>query len=323
MRPNTEQQPNKQQTSGPETSSQDKTNAEHYLEVENRNEIPKALNLLHIVGALLQIPESIFLFAFSSNIHLKWLVFTNYPVPVDTDLAAEIGGEGNDNLFYAQPESKFITSLYVPWITGAIVLLSALDHIFTITPRGRQLYNYHLARNKSPFRWFEYAISCSLMNVHMTQMVGVTDLHIISLIFVLSISIQYPAYIFEVLNAKARNDGYGYYWSPFFFATIPYGAAWGVIASYYMQSVENGSDPPYFVFTTLVTVFTLEGLFPVLFVLQWLKIGPFENYINGEYGFIVLGIMAKSALAWITVVGSEEYFINLQLENESDNVFAG
>lgn len=151
----------------------------HYLEVENKNKIPEILRLMHIVGALLQIPESIFLFAFSKNIHLKWLVFTNYPVPVDESTTATIRGEGSDNIFYAQPASTLIGSLYAPWITAVIVLLSAIDHIFTITPAGQRRYNYHLARNMSPYRWFEYAVSCSLMNVHMAQMVGVTDVHLI------------------------------------------------------------------------------------------------------------------------------------------------
>ncbi|CAJ1960462.1 unnamed protein product [Cylindrotheca closterium] len=289
----------------------------HYLEPRGLNEIPKVLNVLHIVGALVQTAEAIFLFAFASNINLKWLLYTNYPVAVDNALASQIGGEGTDNVYFARPESKYLTSFSVPWVTGAIVLLSAIDHIFAIMPGGRQLYEHHLARNKASFRWLEYAVSCSLMNMHISQLVGVTDVHIIILVFVLSISIQYPAYIHEVVNARAREEGFAQYWSPFIFGCIPWVAVWGVIFSYYHQSIATvGEDPPSFVLPTIVAVFVLEGLFPILFVLQWLKVGIFKNYVVGEYGYMILGLIAKSSLAWITLIGAEKYAESFQYEDE-------
>mmetsp|Transcript_41142 Transcript_41142/g.99144 ORF Transcript_41142/g.99144 Transcript_41142/m.99144 type:complete len:330 (+) Transcript_41142:159-1148(+) len=293
----------------------------HYLEPQAKNEIPKVLAVLHLVGALLQTAEAIFLFAFSQNINLKWLLYTHYPVAVDNALASVIGGEGTDNVYFARPESKYYASFSVPWVTGAIVLLSAIDHIFAIIPGGRQLYEHHLARNKASFRWLEYAVSCSLMNMHISQLVGVTDVHTIVLIFVLSISIQYPAYIHEVVNAKARADGYAQYWSPFIFGCIPWIAIWGVIFSYYSESIARGEDPPSFVLPTVVAVFVLEGLFPILFVLQWMKVGIFKDYVVGEYGYMVLGLIAKSSLAWITLIGAEKYAESFQYEDDNDVFF--
>ncbi|KAL3937628.1 MAG: hypothetical protein SGBAC_007302 [Bacillariaceae sp.] len=295
--------------------------ASHYLEPQSKNKIPKVLTVLHLVGALLQTSESIFLFAFSKNINLKWLLYTNYPVAVDNALAYTIGGEGTDNVYFARPDSKYLTSFSVPWVTGAIVLLSAIDHIFAIIPGGRQLYERHLAHSKASFRWLEYAVSCSLMNMHISQLVGVTDAHMIVLIFVLSISIQYPAYIHEVVNARARADGHAQYWSPFIFGCIPWIAVWGVIFSYYTQSIARGEDPPSFVLGTVVAVFVLEGLFPVLFVLQWMKIGIFEDYVMGEFGYMILGLIAKSSLAWITLIGAEKYAESFQYEAEDDLFF--
>lgn len=299
----------------------EETTSSHYLEPQAKNEIPKVLTVLHLVGALLQTAEAIFLFAFSQNINLKWLLYTNYPVAVDNALAYEIGGEGTDNIYFARPEPKYLASFSVPWVTGAIVLLSAIDHIFAIVPGGRQLYEHHLARNKASFRWLEYAVSCSLMNMHISQLVGVTDVHTIVLIFVLSISIQYPAYIHEVVNARARADGYAQYWSPFIFGCIPWIAVWSVIFSYYSESIARGEDPPSFVLSTVVAVFVLEGLFPILFVLQWMKIGVFQDYIVGEYGYMILGLIAKSSLAWITLIGAEKYAESFQYEDDNDVFF--
>lgn len=87
------------QVGGPPPSE---TKKGHYLDCENKNKIPKVLNLLHLIGALLQSAECIFLFAFSRNIHLRWLLFTSYPVPVEDSYAAALGGVGADNLYYAR-----------------------------------------------------------------------------------------------------------------------------------------------------------------------------------------------------------------------------
>ncbi|CAJ1959104.1 unnamed protein product [Cylindrotheca closterium] len=292
----------------------------HYLDVENRNTIPKVLNLLHLIGALIQTAECIFLFAFSRNIHLKWLLFTHYPVAVEDSYAAVLGGVGVDNLYYARPETRLVSEVSVPWVTGTIVLLSALDHIFTITPYGRNLYNHGLSQNRATYRWLEYGISCSLMNMHMAQLVGVTDVHMILLIFVLSILIQYPAYIFEVVNGRARAEGHAYYWSPFFIGCLPYAAVWGVILTYYAESLAEVENQPQFVFPTIIAVFCLECLFPIVFVLQWLQMGIFKDYMVGEYTFMMLGVLAKSSLAWLTIVGSSKYAEGFR-EQEADDLF--
>mmetsp|Transcript_32924 Transcript_32924/g.79654 ORF Transcript_32924/g.79654 Transcript_32924/m.79654 type:complete len:325 (+) Transcript_32924:87-1061(+) len=300
------------------SSSRVNEKRKHYLEVENKNSIPKVLNLLHLIGALIQTAECIFLFAFSRNIHLKWLLFTHYPVAVEDSYAAVLGGVGADNLYYARPETRLVTEVSAPWVTGTIVLLSAIDHIFAIAPGGNHLYNHGLAQNRATYRWIEYGISCSLMNMHMAQLVGVTDVHMILMIFVLSILIQYPAYIFEVVNGKARADGYAYYWSPFFIGCLPYAAVWGVILTYYAQSLGEVEDQPGFVFPTIVAVFGLECLFPIVFVLQWMKIGIFRDYMVGEYTFMILGVIAKSSLAWLTIVGASKYAEGFRVENTDD-----
>lgn len=159
------------------------------------------------------------------------------------------------------------------------------------------------------------------MNMHISQLVGVTDIHMIILIFVLSISIQYPAYIHEVVNARARAEGLSQYWSPFIFGCLPWIAIWGVIFSYYSESIASGEDPPSFVLPTVVAVFVLESLFPILFILQWMKIGIFEDYMIGEYGYMVLGLIAKSSLAWITLIGAEKYAQSFQYDETTTDFF--
>jgi len=38
--------------------------------------------------------------------------------------------------------------------------------------------------------------------------------------------------------------------------------------------------------------------------LQYKKIGPWKNYVYGEYAYIILSLVAKSLLAWQVFAGT-------------------
>jgi hypothetical protein len=67
------------------------------------------------------------------------------------------------------------------------------------------------------------------------------------------------------------------------------------------ETVSRGDQPPEFMFSTMISLFCVEMLFPILFILQWTKIGIFQDYMMGEFGFIVLSFIVKFTLAWTTL----------------------
>ena len=46
------------------------------------------------------------------------------------------------------------------------------------------------------------------------------------------------------------------------------------------------------------SLFLLYSTFAINMVLQYKKIGPWKNYLFGESVYILLSLVAKSALAW-------------------------
>ena len=286
----------------------------HYLEPDNLNEIPMFLAPCHWIAALFQFMQSIFLFAFSSQVNLRWRVFTNFPMVTDSSTSNRDVFDP-DIVYYASAETRYIGSYYVTWMTGGFIILSGIDHLLCVLPRFKGTYEYYLIRNQSPFRWAEYSISAPLMKMHIAQVAGVTDIHMLFLIFMLNhVAIYFPL-IHEKLNAKARADGYEQNWMPLIGGVIPYLACWLIIFCYFFEALSRGDQPPAFVYTIVFSLFLVEMLFPLCFFLQWKKIGKFEDYLLGEFGFIMLSFVAKSILAWTTLVGANHY-----VENFNSNI---
>jgi hypothetical protein len=163
-------------------------------------------------------------------------------------------------------------------------------------------YNYYIARHQNPFRWTEYAFSASLMRVMIAQLSGVTDLHILFGIYCLAAITMVMGSVHDSVNAVARADGYRQNWYPFLAAFIPHLASWFIIMCYFFVAVSRG-DPPVFVWLIIWILFVLDGVFALLFYLQWGKIWIFKDYVKGEIAFIILSFTAKSALAWINFGG--------------------
>lgn len=285
---------NSNKTGEKDTEQPSKT---HYLEVENRNRIPLWLAPCHLVAALFQGMQSLFLFAFSSQTDLQWFVYTNYPSG---------NAEGLMEDEYAKPDAALLGSYPITWYAGLFILLSGIDHVSCILPGFRQHYEYYIERHQSPTRWIEYSCSASLMRMHIAQVAGVTDAHILFLIFAMThVALYFPA-LHEKINAKARADGYEQNWTAFYCGTVPHIASWGVIFFYFFSGLNRG-DPPGFVATIVLSLFILDMSFPTCFVLQWRKVGVFQDYLIGEFGFIMLSFTTKTFLAWITLAGANGY----------------
>ena len=84
--------------------------------------------------------QAMFLFAFSSQVDLKWLLFSNVPGSDDHD------GEDTEDTIFARPEPNQVAEYSITWYAGLFVLLSGFDHLFSIAPKCRRYYQYHVER---------------------------------------------------------------------------------------------------------------------------------------------------------------------------------
>ena len=187
------------------------------------------------------------------------------------------------------------------WLVPAYLFISGVEHMsYLVFPKTSLWY---LERNQNPFRWTEYTFSAPFMKVVVAQQVGVTDVHLLVIIFVLmAVSIQCAA-THEAVNAKARSENRPQNWRPFFVGWLGHLTGWSFIFSYLFTLTSRGGASAA-LWIIVVMQLILDSGFPVLFTMQWLKIGPFEDYVEGEKAFIVLSFVNKTLLAWLSLINA-------------------
>ena len=61
---------------------------------------------------------------------------------------------------------------------------------------------------------------------------------------------------------------------------------------------------PGFVYAIISTLFLFFNIFALNIWLQYRKIGRWDDYLFGEHFYIVLSLLAKTALAWMIFAGT-------------------
>jgi hypothetical protein len=285
----------KKKVSGPVTHSGLRF-PDAYMEIENKNEIPMWLAPCNFTAAIFDLMQAVFIFAFSTKVDMKWCVYTFYPDP---------NNDVHETDIYAVPGQQEVGCFSVTWYAGISILLSGIGHILCVIPPFRKKYEYNIARHQSPQRWYEYCLSCPLMRVHIAQIAGVTDLYTLILTFFLGHAAVVFPILYEKINAKNRADGYVQDTSPFWMGVTAHMASWAVVFAYFANGSTESNHS--LALTLVCTLFALELTFPLVFALQWGKVGPFKDYMIGEFAFCLLSFTTKTFLAWTTLIGANAY----------------
>ena len=184
-------------------------------------------------------------------------------------------------------------------LVATFLLMSAAAHfIISLPKKTNDIYNRDLAKNINQFRWYEYALSSSIMIVLISYLFGVYDIAILITIFLLNASMNLFGLLMEKMNENKEKVN----WLPFIFGSIAGIGAWIVIALYGFGNA-NPAEVPGFVYAIVATYFVFFNLFPVNMVLQYKKVGKWKNYLYGEKAYIVLSLFAKTLLAWLVLFG--------------------
>ncbi len=187
-------------------------------------------------------------------------------------------------------------------MVAAFLLLSALAHgIISIPKVTNDIYNRDLEKGINQFRWYEYALSSSIMIVLIATLFGVYDVATLLLIFVINALMNIFGLYMEKMNSG--NDKKNIKWGPFVYGSIAGIIPWVVIIIY-MTGNGNYDMVPWFVWAIVGTYFVAFNTFPINMILQYKKVGKWSNYLYGERTYIVLSLVAKSILAWLVLFGA-------------------
>ena len=176
---------------------------------------------------------------------------------------------------------------------AAFLALSALAHALVCTAWWRR-YLIDLGRSRNPARWVEYSFSSSLMIVLIAQLVGISDVAALLALFGVNASMI----LFGWLQERYEDPGGGG-WLPFVFGCIAGIVPWVAIGVYLLSPGSTSSaSPPGFVYGIFVSLFLFFNVFALVQWLQYRARGRWRDYLRGERAYILLSLIAKSALAW-------------------------
>ncbi len=181
------------------------------------------------------------------------------------------------------------------------LLLAAADHLLMAAPGARRWYESNLARGINPARWAEYSISASLMIVLIAMLPGITNLYALIGLFGVNSAMILFGWLMEQHN---RPDRATTSWWPFAFGCVVGIVPWITITIALVTSQQEGDGVPGFVYGIFVSLFVLFNCFALNQWLQYRRRGRFADYLYGEKVYLVLSLVAKSALAWQIYAGT-------------------
>ena len=181
-------------------------------------------------------------------------------------------------------------------LLATFLLMSAGAH-FLIATVFKTKYEENLKKKMNPYRWYEYAYSSSVMIIFISIIFGILEFWILALIFVVNMLMNVFGLYMEKINQYTNKTD----WGPYFWGWLAGIMPWLVIADTFLNI--GSREIPTFVYIALVMYFIFFNSFAINMFLQYAKIGPWKDYLYGERWYIILSLLAKSALGWIVFIG--------------------
>ena len=219
----------------------------------------------------------------------------DFSLPVNTNYLTF-----NETTYTLDPILEKFFDLRVGYVVAIFLFLSSLAHFVISLPKVYDWYVKNLKKGINYARWIEYSFSSSLMIVIISMLVGIYDFSTLILIFGVNAMMILFGLMMELHNQTTRKTN----WLSYIFGCIAGILPWIVISLYLINSGEGDNKAPTFVYWIFFSIFLFFNSFAVNMFLQYKKIGKWKDYIWGEKVYILLSLLAKSALAWQVFAGT-------------------
>lgn len=198
------------------------------------------------------------------------------------------------------PEPKVLFEVPFGIAISLFLLLSAVAH-FSLGTFAYRWYVKNLRKGMNPARFYEYALSSSLMIVLIGMLTGIWDVNALIVMFGINATMNFFGIMMEKHNQTTKKTD----WTAFIFGCIAGIFPWiAITLSFFGTLAANEANPPGFVYAIIPTIFVFFNVFAVNMLLQYKKVGRWQDYLYGERIYIVLSLLAKTALAWQIFAGT-------------------
>ena len=238
---------------------------------------------------------------FMGFLHLAQAVFililtNDFTLPITTSFVKYMPETGK-----LGPITDTLINLPLGIMVAVFLLMSAIAHFTIASPGVFGWYKNNLKKGINYARWYEYAFSASLMIVLIGMLCGLYDFAALLMAFVLTAVMNLCGLMMEVHNQTTEKTN----WTAYIIGCIAGVTPWIAIAVYFFGSLMTAEESiPTFVYIILPTLFVFFFSFALNMALQYKKVGPWRDYLFGEKMYILLSLVAKSALAWQVFAGT-------------------
>lgn len=250
-----------------------------YLKHFNRN-----AGILHLIQGILMVFLGTIL-DFAQDIYTLYTNFYIDPETFETEIL---------------PDPQLLFTFEALGIAvGSFLLISATFHLLIAYPLNKK-YNEYMDRNINPLRWLEYSVSSSIMIVLIALFFSVLSFWLLVAIFFLNFNMIMFGLMMELHNEYTEKTNWTGYILGWISGIIP----WVIITAYFYGVSSNlGEGPPDFVYIIYWVEVILFNGFAFNMLLQYLKVGPWKDYLFGERVYVILSLVAKTLLAWLVFAG--------------------
>jgi hypothetical protein len=246
----------------------------------------RRLRLYNVLMGFLHLAQAAIIFFLSND----------FSLPITTSFLSFIPAAGK-----LGPVTNTIINLPFRPMIALFLLLSAIAHFTIASPGVFGWYVGNLKRGINYARWYEYAFSASLMIVLIGMLCGVYDIASLLMAFALTAVMNLCGLMMEVHNQVTEKTN----WTSYIIGCIAGIVPWIAIAVYFFGSLSTAEGGvPTFVYFILPTLFVFFFSFALNMALQYKKVGPWKEYLFGERAYVLLSLLAKSALAWQVFAGT-------------------
>jgi hypothetical protein len=249
----------------------------------------KRLRNFNLVMGVIHLVQGLMMLALSNN----------FTLPVTRGFLEAVSGGAPGGMPNLEPASEVLFNLRIGPLVACFLFISSMAH-FMIGTALFPKYVEGLKKGINKYRWYEYALSSSVMIVVISMLVGVYDVGTLMLAFFLNMMMILFGLEMEKYNQFTTKTD----WSTFIWGCIAGAIPWVVIAIWLFGAGGSGGGPPTFVYYIFLSMGLFFNIFAINMVLQYKKVGKWADYLYGERMYVILSLVAKSALAWQVFVGT-------------------
>src|SRR5674536_65430 len=126
------------------------------------------------------------------------------------------------------PVENTIYQLRVGLLVALFLLISTLDHLLVALPGVNRWYVENLQKHVNYARWYDYALSSSVMIVAIAMLSGVSDIAALIPLFAINATMNLFGLMMELHNQKTEKTN----WTAFIFGSFAGLVPWIVIFMY-------------------------------------------------------------------------------------------